>query len=405
MIRKKIRKIHAEHYDKLKPFLFGMILGLVAVVIALVAMQTEQKYLQLSDKKNNTHVSLGLMEYDFSGEKPVKKDNENLRGLRNLLTESAKKDVEHESCESSHYTVISSTEDEKQVLLGYGCDYPGARMLAVQNEGAWRTLSPTNRFDLFGIPECSHTDENQISKEIAPVCVNGLNEPGVQDLAYKVRQHYRLMKIIIGTKNQKKVSVVQGVFRDFLKDENIDIASHDAKSGVPDAPRDIETYNGALNRAEECYRIGGFDYSVGLESGLVERYGNYFEEAWAVIISSDGTKRIGYSSGLLLPSIVTKRMEAGEKHNDIMAYFDKKFNLPDDNRDTWSRYTGGHISRQVSLEEALRNALIQSASTERNLYRYEEQSQDDDFKRVGNGSPKRTLGMLPIVSLGPRCGY
>jgi len=95
-----------------------------------------------------------------------------------------------------------------------------------------------------------------------------------------------------------------------------------------------------------------------------------FEEAWAIVISSNKTKYIGYSSGLLLPAVVTDRMKKGEKHNEIMAYFDKEFNLPNDNRDTWSRYTDGNISRQVSLEEALRNALIQIGISEKNLYNY-----------------------------------
>lgn len=180
------------------------------------------------------------------------------------------------------------------------------------------------------------------------------------------------MKIIIGTKNQKKVSVVSSIFQEFFADGEIEVSSHDAQSKVPEAPHDNETYEGALNRALECYSIGGGDYYVGLESGLVERYGHYFEEAWAVIISSDSKRHIGYSSGLLLPPVVVERMENGEKHNDIMAHFDKEFNLPDDNRDTWSRYTGGYISRQVSLEESLRNALIQNAPSERNLYHYKQ---------------------------------
>jgi non-canonical (house-cleaning) NTP pyrophosphatase len=125
-----------------------------------------------------------------------------------------------------------------------------------------------------------------------------------------------------------------------------------------------------MNRAKECVTISTADYYVGIESGLVKRYGHFFEEAWAVVISADGTQQIGYSSGLLLPPVVSGRMGKGEMHNDIMAHFDKLFNLPDDNRDTWSRYTGGYISRQVSLEEALRNALIQSVPTEQNLYNY-----------------------------------
>ncbi len=179
------------------------------------------------------------------------------------------------------------------------------------------------------------------------------------------------MKIIVGTKNQKKVDVVGRIFRDFFHDQQIEVISRNADSGVPEAPHDQETYDGAMNRARECASAGQADYYVGIESGLVKRYGHYFEEAWAVIITSDGKEQIGYSSGLVLPQVVVERMHDGEKHNDIMRYFDQKFDLPDDNRDTWSRYTGGHISRQVSLEESLRNALIQSADSERNLYNYQ----------------------------------
>jgi inosine/xanthosine triphosphatase len=179
------------------------------------------------------------------------------------------------------------------------------------------------------------------------------------------------MKVIIGTENQKKIDVVSLTFKTIFGSEDITVAGYPASSKVPDAPHGQETYEGAFNRANECLKLGSADYYVGIESGLVERYGNMFEEAWAVVISSGETKYIGYSSGLLLPPIVANRMNNGEKHNDIMAYFDKAFNLPDDNRDTWSRYTDGTISRQVSLEEALRNALIQIGKSKRNLYNYE----------------------------------
>jgi inosine/xanthosine triphosphatase len=178
------------------------------------------------------------------------------------------------------------------------------------------------------------------------------------------------MKLVVGTKNQKKIKVALEVFKSVLHLEDLIVEGVDAQSGVPEAPHGQETYQGAYNRAVACYKGGGADYYIGIESGLVERYGHKFEEAWAVIISRDGVERIGYSSGLMLPQIVVDRMNAGQKHNDIMAHFDKEFNLPDDNRDTWSRYTGGSISRQVSLEEALRNALIQSVHSERNLYSY-----------------------------------
>ena len=175
------------------------------------------------------------------------------------------------------------------------------------------------------------------------------------------------MKVIVGTKNHKKLGVVESVFKNVLE-ISVEVVPHDAASGVPEAPHDRETYEGALNRALECQKLGSADYYVGAESGLVDRYGNFFEEAWAVVIAHDGTKRIGYSSGLLLPAMVASRMAEGEKHNEIMSSIDKELKLPDDNRDTWSRYTGGAISRTVSLEEALRNALIQSVPSEQSLY-------------------------------------
>lgn len=178
------------------------------------------------------------------------------------------------------------------------------------------------------------------------------------------------MKIIVGTKNEKKVSIVQSVFESITKNSEIEIIKHDAPSGVPEAPHDKETYTGAMNRAKACTLVGDADYYIGIESGLVNRYGEYFEEAWAVIIPNNSKPLIGYSSGLMLPAVVVERMKNGEMHNEIMADYDKLFNLPDDNRDTWSRYTGGTISREISLAEAVRNALIQTSESDRNLYKF-----------------------------------
>lgn len=176
------------------------------------------------------------------------------------------------------------------------------------------------------------------------------------------------MKVIVGTKNKKKVSAATRIFQEVLAPTDLEVMSYDAKSGVPEAPFNDETYRGALSRAKDCSNLAA-DYFVGIESGLVERYGHLFEEAWAVVISKDNKTFLGYSSGLLIPSVVAKRMRAGEKHNDIMKHYDQLFDLPDDNRDTWSRYTGGNISRQISLDEALRNSIIQLMPSDRNLYK------------------------------------
>lgn len=177
------------------------------------------------------------------------------------------------------------------------------------------------------------------------------------------------MKIIVGTKNPTKLSIVESVFTEIMSPTVLEVLGHNAPSGVPEAPHDKQTYDGALNRANACRELGSADYYVGIESGIVKRYGEVFEEAWAAIIPAGDEPLIGYSSGLMLPKIVAERMSNGEMHNEIMADYDKLFKLPNDNRDTWSRYTGGNISREVSLSEAVRNALIQTKESERNLYK------------------------------------
>lgn len=173
------------------------------------------------------------------------------------------------------------------------------------------------------------------------------------------------MKIVVGTKNQKKIDVVKNVCEKYLGD-SLEVTGFDANSRVPEAPQGKETYTGASNRAKSCEASLEADYYIGIESGLVERYGNMFEEAWAVVIHN-GKEYVGYSSGLVIPKLVTNRMISGQLHNEIMEQLDDELNLPKDNRDTWSRYSGGQILRSVSLEEAVRNALIQSVEVENNL--------------------------------------
>lgn len=174
------------------------------------------------------------------------------------------------------------------------------------------------------------------------------------------------MRIIVGTNNQKKLDVVYRVCADLLQC-SIQVIGFRADSRMPEAPHDEETYKGALNRALACEQSGVADCYIGIESGLVERYGNCFEEAWSVVIRNK-KQYIGYSSGLLLPEIVTTKMAEGMLHNKVMEQIDQELKLPDDNRDTWSRYSGGQMLRAISLEESLRNALVQSIPAKNSLY-------------------------------------
>ena len=68
------------------------------------------------------------------------------------------------------------------------------------------------------------------------------------------------------------------------------------------------------------------DFYVGLESGLVERYGHIYEEAWSCAITNKGKEYFGYSSGLKVPDYILKRMdELKLEHCMAMEIIEKEF--------------------------------------------------------------------------------
>lgn len=177
------------------------------------------------------------------------------------------------------------------------------------------------------------------------------------------------MRVIVGSASQRKIDVVKKIACETLGTEEIVIEGFAAVSGVPETPWDQETFDGARNRAAHVRReYPVADLAIALESGLVERYGHVYEEAWSVVIAADGKEYYGYSSGLKVPDYILAKMdELGLPHSEAMAIIEREHGkLPND---TWGTYSGGLIARTVSLEEALRNALIQLVAPEKSFYK------------------------------------
>jgi len=176
------------------------------------------------------------------------------------------------------------------------------------------------------------------------------------------------MKIVIGSTSERKIKTAEKIIRQLLTDEKLQFSSYPAQSGVPDTPYDRETFTGAFNRAQDSQaNRPGADLYIGLESGLVERYGHIYEEAWAVIITKDDQHHYGYSSGLKVPDYIIKKMdELKLPHGEVMAILEEE--LKKTPNDTWGIYSGEMILREVSLEESLRNALIQIAAPPTSFY-------------------------------------
>lgn len=175
------------------------------------------------------------------------------------------------------------------------------------------------------------------------------------------------MKIVIGTKSIKKRNSLEKVLDTFFKKGTILLEDFEAESQVSETPWDKETFDGARNRALHCKKeVYGGDYYIGLESGLVERYGHIFEEAWCCVITSDEKEYYGYSSGLKVPDFILHKMDDLKlEHNQVMKILEDEGSI---HKDTWANYSGEVISRSVSLEEALRNAFLQVFATDKSFY-------------------------------------
>ena len=174
--------------EMLVPILIGAVVVLIATVGYLawrLDNQSPHKGYMATEKVGNGFVSLGSLGFRFEGNKATARNDVSVQEIRDFL----KKEVAQSGCKDDNgaANVIVNTQDEKQLLLGYGCGSTAARMFAVKKDDGWKVISPTNQFNTFDIPSCKMTDENNISKEIAPVCQNEKKDGEKLVYDYKLR--------------------------------------------------------------------------------------------------------------------------------------------------------------------------------------------------------------------------
>lgn len=168
--------------------LIGLVTALIVIVIGVILLQSNQtsdKTSQTAEKVDNGSVSLGSLGFRIEGGKAVTRNDSATQELRDFL----KADVKKSGCKGNNGVdvVIAHSQDEKQLLLGYGCGNSAARMFAIKKDDGWKVISPTNQFNLFDIPSCKMVDENNISNEIAPVCQNEKKVGDNLSYDYKIR--------------------------------------------------------------------------------------------------------------------------------------------------------------------------------------------------------------------------
>ncbi len=181
-------KVTKSKNEIMTAVLIGLVTALIVIVIGVILLHTNQtsdKTSQTVEKVDNGSVNLGSLGFQIEGDKAVIRNDSATQELRDFL----KADVKKSGCKGNNgvTAVIAHSQDEKQLLLGYGCGNSVARMFAVKKDDGWKAISPTNQFNLFEIPSCKMVDENNISNEIAPVCQNEKKVGDNLSYDYKIR--------------------------------------------------------------------------------------------------------------------------------------------------------------------------------------------------------------------------
>lgn len=166
------------------------------------------------------------------------------------------------------------------------------------------------------------------------------------------------IKIFLNSNSKEKKKAIDETLNDLLKKipkVRFRTFSKYIKIDISETPINELTPKGAELRAEKLKEIinDNFSIFIGIESGLVKRYNHWFEECWTCLIYKN-KKYFAYSSGLLLPSTVFKKMST-QSHVAIMSQLEKETQISSKN--TWGIYTKGILQRRISFSESIRNVF------------------------------------------------
>lgn len=130
--------------------------------------------------------------------------------------------------------------------------------------------------------------------------------------------------VAIGTRNQAKTAAVEEVVREYY--EGVEFVHIDVPSSVSEQPfSDIETRQGAINRAHSTLNATNATLSFGLEGGVHEIEGQMYCCNWGAVALQDGTIISSAGAQFLLPEEVAEKLRNGQELGPVMdAYTNSK---------------------------------------------------------------------------------
>lgn len=162
------------------------------------------------------------------------------------------------------------------------------------------------------------------------------------------------VRVKVGSKNPVKIETTRDVLSEYFP---VDITSKDFESGESQ-PFNMEIVKNAADRAEIDE---GFDYGVGVESGIVTTEKGNFSVEYAVLKDKMGFTSKGHGPGFSIPERWMDELDSGMALGTKMkAYFDDYTT----EKGSVHILSGGSVERKDCIRAALQMAMIPRLNAE-----------------------------------------
>jgi non-canonical (house-cleaning) NTP pyrophosphatase len=160
--------------------------------------------------------------------------------------------------------------------------------------------------------------------------------------------------ILLGSISKNKINYTREILTDILP-ITFDLLPLKVDSMVNEQPLDLnETICGAKNRATVAIKAYNkkFDYSIGLEGGLVMKNGIFRLVCVAAVLSADNVQHLGISDEIILPSDVSNMIKQGKQFGDIIYSYNKKYDADTKRKNKIKELKERRRSFQTAIQRA-----------------------------------------------------
>ena len=166
------------------------------------------------------------------------------------------------------------------------------------------------------------------------------------------------MKVVVGSTNPVKIEATKKAFAKVWPKKKWEVVGVEVSSGVSHQPMtDKEALKGARNRAKGALKLVCADFGVGLEGGLQDFEGIWFDTGWIVIIDKKGLEGIGSTIRMQNAPKTIKMVQAGMElgHVDDIVFKVKNSKQGDGHFGLMSKNA---VTRAEAYTEGVISALV-----------------------------------------------